>query len=57
MHGTGKLRLADGSEYEGQFAYDKRHGVGKMVLPNGDSYNGNFKNNKVTVTFVFLLIN
>ncbi len=47
MHGNGKLKYPDGSDYEGQFQFDKRHGVGKMVYPNGDSYNGNWKNNKV----------
>jgi len=43
-HGRGKLVLADGLEYEGEFEHDEFQGEGTLQTPEGDIYKGNFVN-------------
>ena len=45
MDGSGIIRYADGSCYEGQFKNDKYEGKGKLMFKNGGSYEGEFINN------------
>ena len=43
--GTGKLVLANGDVYEGEFAGDRLYGKGKYTFANGDVYEGDFVRN------------
>jgi hypothetical protein len=47
-HGHGKLILADGAIYDGDWIDDKRTGKGKYTWANGDFYEGDFKDDKQT---------
>ncbi|GAA4823239.1 hypothetical protein GCM10023331_04610 [Algivirga pacifica] len=47
MHGRGVLHYADGSTYEGYFAYGKKHGYGVFTWADGDKYTGGFKEGKM----------
>ena len=38
------VNQAEGSRYEGQWAFNRKHGQGTMTLPNGDVYMGEFRN-------------
>ncbi|KOO21582.1 radial spoke head 1-like protein [Chrysochromulina tobinii] len=40
--GQGKLTLANGSLYEGEFKADEYHGLGRKMDKNGDGFEGEF---------------
>ena len=46
MHGKGKYKWNNGSEYEGEYYRNKREGYGKLKYKNGLSFRGDFKNGK-----------
>jgi hypothetical protein len=41
-HGNGKLKYADGSEYDGNWSHDTREGMAKFTWPDGSVYIGTF---------------
>lgn len=43
-HGKGKLTLANGDVYEGNYENSKKSGIGKYTYANGDVYEGYFQN-------------
>jgi hypothetical protein len=44
MHGFGKMKHVNGTEYEGEYKYDKYDGRGVLKYPNWQYYKGEFKN-------------
>ena len=44
--GNGKMRFANGNQYEGQLSAGLPHGKGRMVFPSGDVYEGEFEAGK-----------
>ena len=46
MHGEGKMKYNDGSEYEGLFSKGLRNGKGTMVYHDKSKYVGNWKDDQ-----------
>lgn len=42
MHGEGKIKFEDGSEFIGSFSDDKKHGKGVFTMSDSSRYEGNF---------------
>ena len=42
MHGNGHYKLANGSEYTGEWFDNKFHGKGTQTWPDGRRYEGDF---------------
>jgi hypothetical protein len=47
MCGEGKVKYADGVEYEGVWEDDQKHGKGTYTLPSGGVYVGEWRNGKM----------
>lgn len=43
MEGSGKVKYADGSSYDGSFKMNKKHGYGIYLYANGYRYEGYWK--------------
>lgn len=43
MEGSGRIRYADGSSYDGAFKANKKHGYGIYTYANGQRYEGYWK--------------
>lgn len=46
-HGKGRMELANGSVYEGDFYWGAMHGTGDFQMPSGDHYQGELHQNNV----------
>lgn len=44
-NGRGRMVLADGTVYEGEWRDNMFHGQGKMIFPDGNIYSGGFRDN------------
>jgi len=42
-HGKGKYMNSNGTEYDGDWVYDKQEGQGKQTWPDNSSYSGGYK--------------
>ena len=52
-HGKGKLTIANGNVYEGDWKHDRRNGKGKETYASGNVYEGDFKDNKMHGSCLF----
>ena len=47
FHGTGKLRLPNGLQYEGEWNYGSKHGQGFLRYASGATYQGDWDEDTV----------